>query len=99
LISTGRAFDAAEAARLDRINRVVPAAGLLDEALALANLLATKPPLRSSQCLTQFIAGWMRQSTMGSRSRKPPSPGSLTYDARERVTAFVEKRHLTFIGR
>ena len=85
LILTGRTFDAAEAARLGLINRVVPAANLLDEALALANLLATKPPLRSSQCLTQFIAGWMRQSTMGSRSRKPPSPGSLPPTTLERA--------------
>ena len=45
LILTGRTFDAAEAARLGLINRVVPAANLLDDALALANLLATKPPL------------------------------------------------------
>src|SRR6516225_7049647 len=44
LILTGRTFDAAEAARLGLINRVVPAIHLLDEALSLANLLATKPP-------------------------------------------------------
>jgi enoyl-CoA hydratase/carnithine racemase len=44
LILTGRTFDAAEAACLGLIKRVVPAADLL-EALWLASLLATKPPL------------------------------------------------------
>ena len=39
LILTGRIFDAAEAARLGLVNRVVPSANLLVEALALANFL------------------------------------------------------------
>src|SRR5580693_933575 len=42
LILSGRAFSASEAARLGLINRVVPAADLMTEALALADLLASK---------------------------------------------------------
>ena len=57
LILTGRTFDAAEAARLGLINRVVPAANLLDEALALANLLTTKPPLTLAAVLGAIHRG------------------------------------------
>src|SRR5216684_1131801 len=39
LILSGRTFDAAEATRLGLINRVVPGASLLEEAVTLANLL------------------------------------------------------------
>src|SRR5262249_18854307 len=45
LILSGRIFDAAEAMRLDLVNRIVPNADLLDEAMAFANRIATKPPL------------------------------------------------------
>src|ERR1700759_1900767 len=44
LILTGREFDAAEAARLGLVNRVVPACDLLEAALALASDLTSKPP-------------------------------------------------------
>ena len=45
LLMTGRWFDAEEAARWGMVNRIVPAAGLLAEARALADLLASGPPL------------------------------------------------------
>src|SRR5262249_45242361 len=48
LILTGRVFDALEAARLGLVNRVVPGASLQSEAIALAELLATKPALALS---------------------------------------------------
>ena len=45
LLMTGRWFDAEEAARWGLVNRVVPAEKLMEEARALADLLASGPPL------------------------------------------------------
>src|ERR1700741_1156052 len=57
LILTGRIFDAAEAAHLGLVNRVVPAARLLDETLARADLLASKPPLTLAAMLGAIHRG------------------------------------------
>jgi len=45
MLLTGRWFDAEEAARWGLINRIVPAAGLMEEARTLAAQLADGPPL------------------------------------------------------
>lgn len=45
LLLTGRWFDAEEAHRWGLVNEIVPAAGLMDRAWALAELLASGPPL------------------------------------------------------
>jgi enoyl-CoA hydratase len=45
MMMTGERIDAARAERIGLVNRVVPAAGLLDEALALAERLAALDPL------------------------------------------------------
>ena len=50
-------FDAEEAARLGLVNRVVSGASLLPEALALAEVLAAKPPLTVSAALSAIHRG------------------------------------------
>jgi enoyl-CoA hydratase/carnithine racemase len=57
LILTGRIFDATEAARLGLINRVVPGFDLLEEAVKLAEALATKPPLTLAAVLAAIHRG------------------------------------------
>ncbi len=70
LILTGRTFDAIEAARLGLINRLVPGSDLLEEAVALAEDLATKPPLTIAAALAAIIAAWMPQSRTAWRSKR-----------------------------
>jgi enoyl-CoA hydratase len=100
LILTGRTFDASEAARLGLVNRVVPGERLLDEALALANLLATKAPLTLATALGAIHRGMDAAIDDGLAIEEAAFARIVpTHDAREGVAAFVEKRTPTFLGR
>jgi enoyl-CoA hydratase len=100
LILTGRTFDAAEAARLGLINRVVPSADLLDEALALASLLASKPPLTMAAALGAIHRGMNASIDDGLAIEEAAFARIVpTHDAREGIAAFLEKRTPIFLGR
>ena len=100
LMATGRRVDAAEAARLGFVNRVVPVDELDAEVDALAAQLAQKSPL---------VMRWGRESFY--RAIEMNSDDALDYlqamltvttlseDAKEGVTAFVEKRSPRWSGR
>jgi len=100
LILTGRTFDATEAARLGLINRVVPASDLLEEAVKLAEALATKPPLTLAAALAAIHRG-MDASIDDGLAIEEAAFASIvpTHDAREGVAAFLEKRRPRFLGR
>jgi enoyl-CoA hydratase len=100
LILTGRIFDATEAARLGLINRVVPGFDLLEEAVKLAEALATKPPLTLAAALAAIHRG-MDASIDDGLAIEEAAFASIvpTHDAREGVAAFLEKRRPTFLGR
>ena len=99
LILTGRTFDAAEAARLGLINRVVPAIHLLDEALSLANLLATKPPLSLAAALSAIHRGMDAAIDDGLAIEEAAFARIVsTHDAQEGVAAFLQKRAPKFLG-
>jgi enoyl-CoA hydratase/carnithine racemase len=100
LILTGRTFDAAEAVMLGLVNRVVPSAKLLDESLALANLLASKPPLTLASALGAIHRGMDAAIDDGLAIEEAAfAPLVRTHDAREGVQAFLEKRPPRFLGR
>jgi enoyl-CoA hydratase/carnithine racemase len=100
LILTGRIFDATEAARLGLINRVVPSTNLLDEALALANLLASKPSLALAAALGAIHRGMDVAIDDGLAVEEAAFARIVsTRDAREGVAAFLGKRAPRFLGR
>jgi enoyl-CoA hydratase len=100
LILTGRIFDAAEAARLGLVNRVVPDADLLDAAMALANELASKPPLTLAAALAAIHRGMDAAIDDGLAIEEAAFARIVpTHDAQEGVAAFLEKRSAHFLGR
>ena len=100
LILTGRTFDAAEAARLGLINRVVPDSDLLGEAIKLAQELATKPPLTLTAALAAIHRGMDASIDDGLAIEEAAFARIVpTHDAGEGVAAFLEKRRPTFLGR
>jgi enoyl-CoA hydratase len=97
LILTGRTMDAAEAERAGLVSRVVPAERLLEEALAVAQTIA-------SYSLASVL---MAKEAIGRAYEAPLSEGLLferrlfhalfgTEDQKEGMAAFLEKRPAQF---
>jgi len=100
LILTGRTFDANEALRLGLINRTVPGSELLGEAVALAEEIARKPPLTLAAALAAIHRGMDASIEDGLAIEEAAFAGIVpTYDAREGVAAFLQKRLPIFLGR
>jgi enoyl-CoA hydratase len=100
LILTGRTFDAAEAARLGLINRVVPGADLIGTAIDLAKELAAKPPLTVAAALTAIHRGMDAAIDDGLAIEEAAFARIVpSCDAREGVAAFLERRRPSYLGR
>ena len=96
----GRTFDAAEAARLGLVNRVVTGAELLGAALALASELAAKPPLTLAAAPAAIHRGMDASIDDGLAIEEAAFARIVpAHDAREGVAAFLEKRPPAFPGR
>jgi enoyl-CoA hydratase len=100
LLLTGDPIDAARAERIGLVNRVVPDGTALEEALALAAVIAANGPL-ALQATKQVALGardwdseqrWVRQ-------REIIAPVFDSEDAREGAAAFTEKRPPRWKGR
>jgi enoyl-CoA hydratase len=100
LLLTGDMIDAAEAHRIGLVNRIVPAASLLDEAKALAVKLAAKAPVASRYILDAVAAG-LDMSFAEAEAHEAALFGIMfgTDDMREGTSAFLEKRKAAFKGR
>jgi enoyl-CoA hydratase len=90
---TGRLMDAAEAERASLVAQVVPAAGLLEEALKQAQSIAAMPPLAAIANKEMVNAAFETNLAMGILFERRLFNGlCATVDKQEGMVAFVEKR-------
>jgi enoyl-CoA hydratase len=99
LLLTGNPISADEACRIGLVNRVVPAADLQREALALAQSLAAKAPIAVRYILDAVRAG-AEMPLAEAQDHEATLFGLIatTADMREGTRAFLEKRKPTFTG-
>jgi enoyl-CoA hydratase len=99
LALTGEAVSATRAYEIGLINRVVPADRLMDEALALADLIADNAPLavRASKRVMK-VAGELPDAEGWEVNNAAFSEVFGSKDAMEGATAFAEKRKPDWTG-
>ena len=100
LILGGGVIDAAEAYRIGLVNRVVPAASLMEEARALAQAWAANAPIAMRYAM-EAVAHGLETSFAEGRFVEASLFGLAfaTEDMREGTRAFLEKRKPAFRGR
>jgi enoyl-CoA hydratase/carnithine racemase len=100
LLFTGDVIDAATAAAWGLVSRVVPAASLLDEAMALAEKIAAQPPHALRLAKTLLKQGQTTSyDTLMEMSAAAQAISHLTEDHMEGVDSILEKRPANFTGR
>ncbi|HEV7399670.1 MAG TPA: enoyl-CoA hydratase-related protein [Solirubrobacterales bacterium] len=100
LVLTGRRFDAAEAAALGLVNKVVPDDHWLEEAMALAKEVAEKPPIAARLAKQAVLVAEETALSPGvENERRLYELAMATEDRVEGMTAFLEKREPKFEGR
>lgn len=100
LLLTGRRVDAAEALRIGLVDRVAPAAELLDAAIALAGEVAAAAPLAVAATRATLRLG-LAERARAALAREIEEQVRLitTADAAEGIRAVFEKREPRFEGR
>jgi 2-(1,2-epoxy-1,2-dihydrophenyl)acetyl-CoA isomerase len=100
LYFTAEVLGAEEALKLGMVNRVVPAANLIEEASAFAQRIASGPTVAFSYMKAHLnLALKSDLRTILDRESYGQTLTGLTEDHREAVKAFLEKREAKFNGR
>jgi enoyl-CoA hydratase len=100
LIYTGQFIKAEEAARIGLVNKVVEPEKLLDEAMEMAELIASKPPLAVKAAKDAINRGLNMTLSEGLEVEAHHwSYLCGTEDQKEGARAFIEKRKPVFKGR
>jgi enoyl-CoA hydratase len=100
LLLTGDPIDAPRAAQIGLVNRLTPAGGALDAAIALAETIAKNGPLAvaATKQIARSSADWtLEQGWKEQQAIMLPVFGSA--DAMEGATAFAERREPVWTGR
>ena len=100
LLLTGGMVPADEALRIGLVNRVVPAAEVLDAARAIAAEIAANAPVAVEYCLAAVSSGL--EMPLEEALRMEAALFGLCFaseDMREGTSAFLEKRKAAFKGR
>ena len=100
LVLTGRVFDAAEALGVGLVSAIYEAGELMERALEVARMLATKSPLAlaaAKRALNHSLQG----DHVDNLTREAGEFAGLfaSEDQKEGMAAFIEKREATFTGR
>lgn len=98
IMLTGRPISAARAYDVGLINKVVPADELMDEAMALAELICRNGPLAVRTAKEIAVRSLGLESGFALEASLVPRV-MASEDAREGPTAFMEKRTPRFVGR
>ena len=100
LILTGRVVDADEALRIGLVNAVFEPAELMDKTLAVARTIASKGPLAISAAKAA-VNHALQGDHVENLEAEADAFGELfsSEDAKEGMTAFVEKGDASFTGR
>jgi len=100
MVLTGRPITARQADALGLVTKVVPAEAVLDEAVALAKEIATKPPVAVRLAKEAVLKAFDTTIEGGlDYERKAFYLLFATEDRTEGITAFLEKRKPEFRGR
>ena len=100
MIMTGRMMDAVEAERAGLVSRVVPAASLLDEALAAAKKIAAMAPLAALANKEMVNAAMEMSLSQGIQFERRLFQSLFALeDRKEGMSAFIEKREPVFSGK
>jgi len=96
---TGDEFGAAEALRLNFVQKVVPAGQELDEALRIAEAIAAQAPLGVRASLLSSRIAVDDEAEAARRLFPDIAPLMTSDDAREGLQSFLERRAANFTGR
>jgi enoyl-CoA hydratase/carnithine racemase len=100
LIATGGRLSAAEALAFGLVNRVVPKARTIPEAVALAATIAGNAPVAVRESLAVARRAWdLDEAALARLSEEGQARVMLTEDFREGPLAFIEKRAPRWLGR